>query len=320
MSGLPRRPGVRRCRAAERGASLIEFVLVAPLLLFMGLGVVQAALIMHAKSQVNYALFEAARAGTTQHARLEAIEAAFRRGMVGYYGGGRTPAELSAAFARATRDLAGGALRIEILSPTRESFDDYESPELSAKLGGGHRVIPNLHLDHLRCPRDRAGCANDPATNRSGQTLADANLLKLRVTYGIPPAKQVPLVGPFMNWALDAFLLRADADTFRKALLGRGRLPVVAHTTMRMQSEAIENAAMGSAPGAGKPRPVDPGPPPVAGDPLPDCPYYEPRCTSPRPPACDPTRSDCDPGGPGAPGGDPSDPCPGGVCPPCGGA
>lgn len=312
MSRLPRRPGASRSGGGERGASLVEFVLVTPLLLFMGLGVVQAALLMHAKSQVNYALFEAARAGTTRHARLEDIEAAFRRGMVGYYGGGRTAAELSAAYARAAADLDGGALRIEILSPTRESFDDYESPELSAKLGAGHRVIPNLHLDHLRCPRDRGGCANDPATNRSGQTLADANLLKLRVTYGIPPAKQVPLVGPFMNWALDAFLLREDSDAFRKALLGHGRLPVVAHTIMRMQSEAVENGAMGSAPGPGTAHPADPGPPPMAGDPLPDCPYYEPRCTGRRPPACDPTRGDC------GPGGDlPSDPCPGGVCPPC---
>ena len=50
--------------------------------------------------------------------------------------------------------------------------------------------------------------------------LQDANLLKLRITYGIPAGKQIPLAGPFMASAL-AVLDPADGDTPNPAA-GRG--------------------------------------------------------------------------------------------------
>jgi hypothetical protein len=288
----------------QRGATLVEFVVVAPTLLFILLNLIQYGLLFHAKGQLNYAAFEAARAGTVANADPAAIRAAFTRAMTGYYGGGKSTAELAKSYARAAADSA--AIRIEILSPAKESFDDYHSPALAKKLKTSARAIPNDNLAFIKCPMDRPGCNKDPKTNQSGQTLLDANLLKLRITYGIPQRKQIPLAGRFMSWALSV-LNKGDADAFRAGLVKAGRIPVVTHTVMRMQSPAIENANA-SIPGPGNDgTPQDPGPGPK-GDPLPTCPATDPACAPKpecdidsdpdgcRPPGCQQGDASCDPG------------------------
>ena len=268
-------PGIASKR--EHGATLVEFVIAAPLVLFILLVLMQYALLFHAKSQLNYATFEAARAGTVANARPTAIRAAFDRAMTGYHGGGTTSVELAAARTKALAEAPFA--RIEILSPTRESFDDFHSPALAARMGEAARVIPNTNLAHLHCPIDRPACRGNPASNASGQTLQDANLLKLRISYGIPVIKQIPLAGPFMARAL-AVLDPSDGDAFRSGLIADGRIPIVAHTVMRMQSPAIE-AGNASNPGSGNAgTPVDPGPP-AQGPALPKCPVTDPACTAP---------------------------------------
>lgn len=298
----------------ERGASLVEFIVAAPVLVILALGLVQTGLIFHAKSNVNYASFEAARAGAVHHADPGAIDAAFKRAMIPYYGGGRNLSELSQAYAALTADFAQAQtqlgrdpVRIEILSPSLESFNDYHSPALATQLKVATRVIPNTLLNILTCPKDRPGCANNPASNQSGQTLADANLLKLRVTYGIPARKQLPMIGKFMTRVLP-LLNPNDRDAFRAALLAAERLPVVSHVTVRMQSEAFENAVMASLPGPGNNgTPTDPGPPPPPVATLPPCSIGDPLCTPKpcdpttdpngcRPPGCAQGDSSCDPG------------------------
>lgn len=269
----------RSGRAVHDGATLVEFVVIAPTLMMLALAMMQTGLVFHAKNILNYATFEAARAGALQNALPSNLHAAFARAMVPYYGGGRTTVELARSHGRALADLAG-ALRIEILSPTRESFEDFHSPRAAEALRVGARVIPSTHLDRLTCPADRPSCASDPASNRSGQTLQDANLLKIRVTYGIPRAKQIPLAGRFFNWAV-ATLYPDHPDPFRRALLAAGRIPLVSHVTVRMQSDAIENGALLSLPGPGNAGvPVDAGAGADAqGRALPSCPWSDPLCT-----------------------------------------
>ena len=221
----------------------MEFAIVVPLLLFVFLGIVQTALAFHAKSSLNYAAFEAARSGGVEHARPSAMFAAFARALVPYYGGGANSVELAQRLAIVRSDLAKGAARLEILSPTSKSFDDFNSPELSSRFGGGVRVIPNTNLMQLRCPRDRPNCPGDPTTNTSGQNLQDANLLALRITYGIPRSKQVPLVGRFYVKALTLAGFGRD-DEFVAGLLDEGRIPIVARAVLRMSSEPFEQAAV----------------------------------------------------------------------------
>ena len=297
---------MKRCNLRQAGATLVEFVVITPLLLFMLLGVIQYGLLYHTKSQLNYATFEAARAGTVSNADPAKIRAAFTRAITGYYGGGTTTAQLAKSYAKAAADTTAANVRIEILSPTKESFDDYASPALAKKLNTSSRVIPNTNIAFIKCPMDVPGCKNDPKTNASGQTLLDANLLKIRITYGIPEAKQIPWVGRFMTWALDT-LNPGDADAYRKGLVKAGRIPVVTHIVMRMQSPAYENANA-SSPGPGNNgEPKDPGPGPGGGE-LPKCPATDPACTpEPEcdpstdpdgclPPGCEQGDASCDPG------------------------
>jgi len=266
-------------RIGQGGASIVETMIVLPTLLLMVLGIWQAALAYHAKTSVNYASFEAARAGSVANASISSIHAAFQKAMLPYYGGGRTLAELGESAIKAAKDMDAAGLRIEIISPTPESFADYGSPALKAALQSGEPVLPNVGLDELNCPRDVPGCASDPKTNASGQTLLDANLLKIRVTYGIPPSKQMPLLGKFYTWALSK-MNAAGSDAFKQALIKAGRIPVVAHAVVRMQSDAIRNSAMVSSPGKGNEgNPTEPGPGPVEPG-LPTCPWWDPTCST----------------------------------------
>src|SRR5690606_11855851 len=59
--------------SSQRGATLVEFVIAGPLVLFILLVLMQYALLFHARSQLNYATFEAARAGTVANARPAAM-------------------------------------------------------------------------------------------------------------------------------------------------------------------------------------------------------------------------------------------------------
>ena len=57
----------------QRGASLVELTVVLPTLLTTVLGIWQSALVFHAKSHLNYATFEAARAGSVSHATVSSV-------------------------------------------------------------------------------------------------------------------------------------------------------------------------------------------------------------------------------------------------------
>ena len=83
----------------------------------------------------------------------------------------------------------------------------------------------------------------------SGQTLQDANLLKIRITHGYKP--KVWLMGMIHS----KFLAWTDTgrDSFATQLIANGRIPVVTHVTVEMQSEALEtkNSNQGSSTNAG---------------------------------------------------------------------
>ncbi len=253
------------CRR-QRGASTAEFIVVAPLVLLLGLGLIHYGLLFFAKNGVNYAAFEAARAGTVGNASIATVDAAYRRALIPLYGGGRNATELQAAQARVDADLGSGAYRIELLNPTTESFDDWNARALQDDpgVGDGRRVIPVLLQNHPRALQQLQLTRNPASIGpASGQNLGDAALLKLRIVHGYTP--QVPVVGKMLTY-LGGF---NETDPYRKSLYDAGRLPIVSHVTMQMQSDAIESANA-SAPGSGNNgNPVNPGPQPAK--PAPPC-------------------------------------------------
>ncbi|MFT5535264.1 MAG: hypothetical protein ACI8WM_002202 [Burkholderiaceae bacterium] len=252
-----------------RGSAVIEFTVIGPLLMMTGLSMLQYGLLYFTKNQYNHASFMAARAGSVANASLGSIETAYARALVPIYGGGTTSTRRQAAFDLALQDVRANA-RIDILNPTADSFTDFNSPALQARyrLPDSQHVIPN------------SGQLFKPASvvlPRSGQNIQDANLLKLRITMGYRP--QVPLVGRltmrYLQWQ------DSGGDPAASALIHAGRIPVVTHVTVQMQSDAIEGRSM-STPGPGNGgRPTGPGDPPAPTGPAPDC--GSAFCTEPPP-------------------------------------
>jgi outer membrane protein OmpA-like peptidoglycan-associated protein len=284
---------------AQRGGSMVEFVVVYPVMTLMGLAMVQYAMAYNAKSLLNHASFMAARAGSTGHAQLSAIKKGMVSAMVPMYGGGRNATELAQARARAEADVAVHT-QIEILNPTQESFQDWNAPGLQQMLEtGSKRVIPN-GVQHY-------GNARDIRPN-SGQSLQDANLLKLRITYGYEP--KVPMVGQMYTSFLR--LLRTnEAGSFHNTLLEAKRIPMVTHITLRMQSHAIEDVNV-STPGLGNNGRPTPPRDPASSPPGEDRPPADPQENNPRPPS-DPASGS----GPTPPAGQPTTPThPGSNTPP----
>lgn len=295
-------PAIRQRRAGARrgtGASAVELLLALPVVLLLGLGVVQFCLVYQARHALEHALTQAARQGTVDHASVESILDGLARGLVPYLYGATDYASLMAAQARARAHvdfgLAAGWIRLRQRSPTIESFDDWAEPALDPR---GDRIagmveIPNDNLDSRRLRMQPvSGIAGDrlgePVGRASGQSLADANLLRLELAYGARLA--VPLVGPLLlrtlmwwhgcsdgggaaavasdsvarlglvrlpppgarasaeHWACPFYRAR-DADGMPK-----GRIPLRASATMRMMSTARPSAltaARSGAPAAG---------------------------------------------------------------------
>ena len=263
-------------RTHQRGSAMIEFAVVGPLIAMLGLGLLQYGMLFFAKNQINYATFMVGRAGSVGHADLGAVQQAYVRALAPMYGGGETLAEVAEAAVKAGADIAGN-LRIELLNPTKESFNDWNDPTLQELLKtGARRVIPNSAL----------ATRGLKIGSSSGQSLQDANLLKIKITHGYLP--KIPFVSKFyityLKW------LDPHTDAFYSKLVDAGRIPVVTHVTVEMQSDAIESDATVSIPGPGNGgNPTNPSDPPVSDNPPPDCTNLgcDPPDDSPEP-ACNP--------------------------------
>ncbi|HEY0877296.1 MAG TPA: TadE/TadG family type IV pilus assembly protein [Zeimonas sp.] len=210
----PRNRGGRRCpirpRRAQRASALVETLLAAPLVLLLGLGALQWALLLHARTAVEYALFEAARAGSVAQARPDAIEAGLARGLLPFWQGAGMPRSPSAALAAAQAQLgqgfAAGWIAWHQIAPTLESFADWAEPARDSfgRPIPGTPEIPNdsLQWSWLRTPAGGVAAmrGREPIGSQSQQTLNDANVLKLELRYGVPMA--VPLVGSMAVWLM----------------------------------------------------------------------------------------------------------------------
>ena len=232
--------GASRERRAlrQKGSAMLEFTVVAPIVTLLGLACVQYGMLFFAKNQYNHAAFMAARAGSIQHADLDQIRDAYERALIPLYGGGTTAGELATAFKRSSKAVSDNT-DIVMLNPTKESFSDWNDPDLQKKykMLTNQHVIPNGGLAFKKA-------AIVPAA--SGQSIQDANVLKLRILHGYRP--QVPLVGAmytrYLKW------LDTGADPHRTDKINKGLIPVVVQITMQMQSDAIEGVTV-SAPGTG---------------------------------------------------------------------
>lgn len=237
-------------RLRQRGTAIVEAVIALPILLVVILGSIQFGLIYEAKATLNHASLQAARAGAVSHAQPDAIRRGLARGLAPLYSPESSLQGFASTVARINAELLTDA-RIRILNPTREAFADFSEDV------DGVREIPNDRL-HVR---------STAIGTQSGLNIQDANILKVEITYGYE--LKVPLV----NWFISRVLLAvrrggATADAFEQQLLRRTLLPIVATSTVRMQSPARMSDAIvarGDLPDLDR-IPSDASPPPVIED------------------------------------------------------
>ena len=231
LSPLPEDGPDRRTPSRERGAATVEFSIVGLLILLpLMLGVLQLGLLYSARHALNHATFLAARAGAVEHGSRDAMQRHLAKGLVALHL--RSGAELepgswgraaAGAYARALAEVrAPWITRLTVLNPSAASFADFGRP------GRGGPFIPA----DPRLPATLVGPA-------SGQTLADATLLKIRVDYCHPLA--VPLV----DRLLTATLARLDVDPFRQGCYAANRVPLRSHALVHAATDLVRASLAG---------------------------------------------------------------------------
>jgi len=252
----------RRCVPAagalcsQAGQSMVELLVILPVMLLLIFGTIQFALIYHAKITLNYAAFEAVRAGTlncdkkyqdydkrctSDVGQFDAVKEGFARGLAPLYSYFEPDSEKRAEMKNAALNQVeayqqgrarifnefeskNDLIRIERLNPTVQAFSDFAKDE----------VIPNDNLMY-RSKNSRG---------ISKMSIQDANLLHLRFTYWYP--LHVPLVNKLM---FDRFICCKGMEgssfcKWAKDPVCQGdepRIPLTSTSVMRMQTP-VENS------------------------------------------------------------------------------
>jgi hypothetical protein len=209
------------CRRRQHGAAALEFHVVALFaMLPMLLGLLQAALLMIANHQVDFAAFMAARAGATEGGREGAMRAAFADALAPMFldaGERNDPDAMGRRLVQARLRAASAVLahgRIRLLSPTPQARQDVSIDR------DGQRVIPNDSLAvRLRQP--------------GGDGLLDANLLEVEAIWCHP------LIVPVARPMLVAAMRRLDHEPWHQLCYAGDRLPIRSLGVAVMQSDFI---------------------------------------------------------------------------------
>jgi len=263
-------PGVGRERARRRvrGGTLVELVVTLPILCTLGLAILQIALLMHARMVLSYAASQATRAASHAGAQPQVLTEGFARGLapwlVGAHDAPSSDAALAQSLAHVTRGLAQGWILFVQDSPNPRGFADWgvAVQDAQGQIQPGLVRIPNDNLPaRIATQLPASGVAGmrtqAPIGMYSGQTLADANRLRVQIVYAVP--LRVPLVGALLSGimrALDGCASSTTAVSFPLASAGswscafyqgvdaQGRAqpswPVRVSAEQRMQSDAID--------------------------------------------------------------------------------
>ena len=240
----------RVSRSACKGAGAVEFLLAVPLVLLLGLGVWQWALVLHARQIIEFAASEAVRAGSLVHATEPSIDGGLALGLSSFWGD-LSPDEardrlMRASLTRLAAATRSGWLEWRQLSPTHESFADWGESVSTALAEGQGPAVLEIPTDNTAWRARNSLPASGRGGDRSGetvgaasgQTLLDASILRIELTLGVP--LHVPLAGRFIAWvaqqrlgcptvaALRAGALNIGAGDSAPGLAGfEGRLSVL---------------------------------------------------------------------------------------------
>lgn len=222
-------------KSSQLGATLTEFITIGPMIFLLGLTGVQYTLMYNAKTNLTYASYEAARAGAIENASPEQIELGLFKGFLPYLsaanGSSGSPEDIAKLLAEAKFKEAPYT-KIEIINPTAEAFNDFNNTTLQQNLGTRQKVIPNklTDIENLKSAQGKGAS--------SGMSVSEANVLKLRITYGYEP--KIPFVGDVV--ASVSGYLAGSKDAYNTMLYAAGRIPIVVDVSSQMLSPAIQNS------------------------------------------------------------------------------
>ena len=209
----------------QRGQSLVEFCIVVPAFLFLILVTLQLVLIYRAKSTLDYAAFQAARAGAVTGVDPGKMRSALAFGLTPLLA--TSPDAAGVAKARANAELETRLFsEIKVIAPTRAAYNAHRERQAD-----GRWALPNDNLAF------REGVV------KAGVSVQDANLLKIKVTY------QFPLIVPFADRVIAGLSdLLTEGESYRPPMMlveepvsGHRRLPIEAQAVVRMQTPVYDS-------------------------------------------------------------------------------
>ncbi|QNH15210.1 hypothetical protein HEP73_00337 [Xanthomonas sp. GW] len=205
-----------RGRHSMRGQSMVELVIITPVLLFLLLSVIQAVLVYRMKSTLDYAALMTARAGAVSGVDRQEMRKALAKGMLPLYVHETGQAAMEVAYwTKALPDLTVHG-HITVINPTRAAWGNFKERQYN-----GQYALPNDTLAY-----------RSTTVGSSGVNVQDANILKIKVVY------DAPLVVPFVGWVLGGRSQYLKPGTFESSPLQTftGRLPIESYAIVRMQS------------------------------------------------------------------------------------
>jgi hypothetical protein len=232
----------------QRGATLVEFVVVFPLAVLFVLSLIQFGIVYMMKLELNHAAFMAARAGSMNHADPDIIRNTLLRGLNQSFEKQDTTSDagrigLSDLSHVKPLEIADPlqTVKVDIVNPSPAAFKDFGVVDPTAK--------PKVTY----IPNDNIEFRSDAVGSTSKMNLRDANLLKIRVVYGYE--LKVPLMASVMKrlmcggstgvtaWGGQVSIVDSEfLPTSKQCLLyyDRNRIPLEAWATVDMQSAAYK--------------------------------------------------------------------------------
>lgn len=219
---IPRSIAFRNPRRGMAGQSTVEFIIAAPVALFLILCIIQLVLLYRAKSTLDFATLEAARAGAVHGAKMGEIKQGLAEGLTPLFATQASMGGVAMAFGKAKLEVLNPLYtEVKIISPTAAMVNEHRERQHN-----GRYALPN---DNLAFRSARIG--------RTGVNVQDANILKIKVTY------HYPLVVPFVGWVIkgSSELIRRSNPLDRVSLRpdplgGHDRLAIESYAIVRMQS------------------------------------------------------------------------------------
>ncbi len=223
---------------------MAEFLIILPVMLLLIFGAIQFALIYHAKITLNYAAFEAVRAGTLGQGKFDEVKEGFARGLAPLYSYFESDSNR-----RKNRDPNTTAQgQVEAFQMARDKiYKEFDSPNKLIRI---ERLNPNdktflTFASDTTLPNENLKYRSSKAKGKAQVTVQDANLLHLRVTYWYP------LYVPFVNKLIfNTFICHKQSAGFSgkwdddPVCMDKGQDPVIPLTAtaiMRMQTPLVKS-------------------------------------------------------------------------------